>query len=167
MLVDAQNRFVTARNHPRLTLVETSVLDHVLYIKGPDMAELRVPLHLSESELTQVEIWRDRSEAVCVGQPADPWFSEFLSMSVRLVQLTDKLNRPIDPAYGRGGDEVSFADGYTVLLLSQASLEALNQRLVTPVSMRHFRPNIVVTGCDAHSEDRWRRIRVGEVEFEG
>jgi hypothetical protein len=33
--------------------------------------------------------------------------------------------------------------------------------------MRRFRPNLVVDGEGAYEEDRWRRIRVGDVEFEG
>lgn len=167
MLVDTQNRFVTARDHPRLALVETQVERNDLRVRGPHMAELSVPLDPGKSELTRVEIWRDHCNAAWVGQAADRWFSAFLSMPVRLVQMTDELIRPVDPAYGRGGDAVSFADDYPLLLVSQASLDGLNQRLATAVSMRRFRPNIVVTGSEAHSEHRWRRIRVGEVEFEG
>jgi len=35
------------------------------------------------------------------------------------------------------------------------------------VSMRRFRPNLVVTGSQPYEEDLWRRIRVGDVLFEG
>lgn len=31
--------------------------------------------------------------------------------------------------------------------------------------MERFRPNIVVSGCETHAEDDWRRLRIGEVEF--
>jgi uncharacterized protein len=30
--------------------------------------------------------------------------------------------------------------------------------------MRRFRPNLVITGAPAHAEDRWRRLRIGDVE---
>jgi uncharacterized protein YcbX len=33
--------------------------------------------------------------------------------------------------------------------------------------MRRFRPNLVVNGQLPYAEDGWRRLRVGEVEFEG
>ena len=29
--------------------------------------------------------------------------------------------------------------------------------------MQRFRPNLVVSGCDAHAEDDWRRLRIGDV----
>jgi len=61
---------------------------------------------------------------------------------------------------------VSFADGFPLLLISQASLDDLNARLSSPVPMNRFRPNLVVSGCEAFAEDSWRRIRVGEIEFD-
>ena len=32
--------------------------------------------------------------------------------------------------------------------------------------MLRFRPNLVVTGCEPYAEDQWRRIRIGDLEFE-
>ena len=52
-----------------------------------------------------------------------------------------------------------------ILLILEASLEDLNARLENPVSMRNFRPNIVVKGCDSFEEDIWKRIKIGECEF--
>jgi uncharacterized protein YcbX len=59
--------------------------------------------------------------------------------------------------------QVSFADAYPLLLISEASLAGLNARLDTPVSMNRFRPNIVVKGCAAHEEDTWIEIVSGGV----
>jgi len=61
---------------------------------------------------------------------------------------------------------VSFADAYPVLVVSQSAIESLNSRLMVPASMQQFRPNIVINDVDAHAEDHWRRVRIGEVEFE-
>lgn len=166
MLVDADGTFVTARKHPRLALVQTALEADHLEVRAPDMPPLAVPL-AAGGERLEVGIWRDRCPAVAVGEEADAWFSRYLGMPVRLVRMTDDIVRPVDPAYGRPGDEVSFADGYPVLLIGQASLDDLNTRLKKPVDMRRFRPNLVVTGAEPYAEDNWRRIRVGEVEFEG
>ena len=57
-----------------------------------------------------------------------------------------------------------FTDRYPVLVLSTASVDALNERLETPVGAERFRPNIVVSGVGPHAEDGWARIRVGGVE---
>ncbi len=167
MLVDSGGKFVTARKHPRLALVDTQVGDTALSVNGPGMPELELPLRPQHGGTVEVEIWRDHCMAVAAGEAADTWFSRYLDMPVRLVQLTDDLKRGVDPQYGRSGDEVSFADGFPLLLISEASLEDLNSRLEKPVSMRRFRPNVVVSGCGPYAEDDWRRLRIGEVEFEG
>ena len=60
---------------------------------------------------------------------------------------------------------MGFADGFPLLLISQASLDDLNGRLAAPVPMLRFRPNLVVTGTAPYAEDRWRRIRIGGMTF--
>jgi uncharacterized protein YcbX len=81
--------------------------------------------------------------------------------------MTDDLVRTVNPEYGQAGDQVSFADGFPLLLISEASLADLNSRLDAPVEMRRFRPNLVVDGNRPYAEDNWQRIRVGDVEFAG
>ena len=58
------------------------------------------------------------------------------------------------PLNGIPKNETGFADGYPLLVISQASLEDLNQRLEFPVEMNRFRPNIVVEVCQPHDEDK-------------
>ncbi len=167
MLVDAQGRFITARQHPSLAMVQSELRDGLLQVRAAGRALLQLPLRPSERRITTVTVWRDTCDAVLVDAEADAWFSEYLGLPCRLVQMTDELVRAVKPAYGKIGDEVSFADGFPLLLISEASLHDLNTRLPTPVSMRRFRPNLVVDGAGAYDEDRWRSIRVGDVEFEG
>jgi uncharacterized protein YcbX len=51
-----------------------------------------------------------------------------------------------------------FPDGFPILLLSEASLDDLNTRLMqrarAPVPMTRFRPNVVMDGLSAYEEDR-------------
>jgi len=79
--------------------------------------------------------------------------------------MPEESLRPVDPDYAREGDIVSFADAFPLLLISQPSLDDLNSRLVVPVPMNRFRPNIVVSGCGAYDEDKWKIIRVGGTFF--
>jgi uncharacterized protein YcbX len=167
MLVDAQGRFVTARDYPSLAMVQTVLKDGVLQVRVAGADALQLPLRPTDGEVARVTVWRDQCDAIPAGAQADAWFSDYLGLPCRLVQMTDELVRGVDPDYGRVGDEVSFADGFPLLLISEASLADLNNRLQTPVSMRRFRPNLVVDGERAYAEDQWRRIRVGDVEFEG
>ncbi len=58
---------------------------------------------------------------------------------------------------------MSLADGFPLLLVSQASLADLNSRLERPLLMDRFRPNLVVSGCEPFAEDSWKLVRVGEL----
>jgi uncharacterized protein YcbX len=82
---------------------------------------------------------------------------------VRLAWQPDTSRRPIDAAYAGEADHVSLADGFPLLVTTEASLAALNGHLTAAVGMTSFRANLVIAGTEAWDEDRWRRIRVGEV----
>lgn len=113
-----------------------------------------------------VEVWGDRCLAWSMGNDARIWFSTMLGTPCELVYMPDESDRPTDHgAFGRE-NQVSFADSYPFLLISEASLADLNQRLDTPIPMNRFRPNLVVSGCDAFSEDHWTEIRIGNVPFQ-
>ena len=167
MLVDENGKFITARQHPRLAMVQTRIEGDSLEVGVAGRPPLRLSLRPRVQETTEVTIWKDRCPAVPVGEEADAWFSGYLGIRCRLVQMTDELVRGVNPDYGRPGDEVSFADGFPLLLITEASLADLNNRLEHPVEMRRFRPNLVVDGERPYAEDAWHRIRIGEVEFEG
>ena len=51
-----------------------------------------------------------------------------------------------------------------LLGVSEASLADLDVRTPIDVTMSRFRPNVSIAG--AYIEDDWRRIKLGDVEFE-
>ena len=69
------------------------------------------------------------------------------------------------PLKGNPKDETGFADGCPLLVISQAALEDLNQRLEFPVGMKPFRPNILIEDCQPYDEDRWFRINIVNTIF--
>ena len=178
MLVTPDNRFITARDFPALTQVTTELHDQALLLQAPGMTPLTLESALKSAlesdrdasrlpgpELT-VEIWGQRVSALSGGPQADDWFSAYLNQDCRLVFMAEDQHRPVDPSYARDSDEVSFADGFPVLMISEASLDDLNSRLDNPVSMRRFRPNLVISTREPFAEDRWHSVRIGETEFE-
>ena len=72
----------------------------------------------------------------------------------------------VDENYAKRPQTVSFADGFPLLLTTQASLADFNSHLTGSIEMVRFRPNLVVEGSLPWEEDGWRRIRVGETEFD-
>jgi hypothetical protein len=112
-----------------------------------------------------VRIWDDEVEARSCGEEADAWAAALLGEGCRLVALAGDDARPVDPAYARPDDRVSFADGYPFLLTTTASLHELSRRAGTRLEMARFRPNLVVDGATPFAEDAWTRIRVGDLTF--
>lgn len=166
MLVDAEGHFITGRQCPRLTLLRTRALaDGGLEVTGLDGEVLRVPAPDGGVRLRSA-VWGDPVDAADAGDVAALWFSNVLEQPVRLLHADAAMQRPLDPDYARAGDETAFADGYPLLLLSRSACDALSERVGRDLGWRRFRPNLLVDGVPPHAEDDWRRIRVGEVEFE-
>ena len=166
LVVDAEHRFITARQQAEMVLIRALPDGDGLLLAAPGMRMITVAAPRAGAPRLHVRIWDDEVEAVVADEHAHAWLSRYLKREVRLVYMDARSRRPIDGDYGRAEDEVSFADGYPLLAISQAALDALNAKLPAPITMARFRPNIVIAGCAAHAEDGWRRIRVGSLLFD-
>ena len=165
MLVDGDGLFLSQRELPRMALIEVRLGPDRLLVDAPDMPTLDVPFEPAADDLIPARIWNDRVMASPAGEAAERWFSEFLGVKCALVRLPESSVRPVDPEYGRPGDQVHLADGFPFLLISEASLEDLNARLDLPLPMNRFRPNLVVRGCEPFAEDGWETLRIGAISF--
>lgn len=166
MMVDQYNKFLTQREHARIALITPQLNNNELTLIAPGMENITLPISFSGDRYS-VEIWNSK-EVISIDQGNDVflWLSEFLKMPARLVQLDPDYKRSVDQTFAvNADDQVSFADGYPILVTAQASLDDLNLKLSNPVQMDRFRPNIVINGSEPFLEDSWRRIRIGEAEF--
>jgi uncharacterized protein YcbX len=165
MVVDEEGMFLTQREHPRLCLVEVAIEADALVVRAPDLPPLSIPVLDSGGPTREVQVWDDVVRAEVVRGEASAWFSRHLGVRCEIVRLCDEEVRAVSPKYARPGDEVSFADGYPVLAIGEASLAALNERLAAHVPMDRFRPNVVLSGCEAFAEDTWTQVALGAVQF--
>jgi uncharacterized protein YcbX len=165
MIVDASKRFITGREQPRLVLIRAEPTPRGLLLRAPAMPELLVPPPRGRERL-DATVWRNVVDAAIASDEANAWVSRFLRFDSKLVYMDAQASRPVDPDHAQLGDEVSFADAYPLLLISQGSLDALNAKLHAPVPMLRFRPNLVVDGAPAHAEDGWKHLRIGNIPFE-
>lgn len=163
MLVTPAGKFITQRTHPQMVLIQPQLNDGALILSRQGMQDHHVPAVSSDSASTEVEIWNDRVKALHISKHTDAWLTQAIDAPCRLVYIADDEVRLCDPLYANEGDRTGFADGFPLLLISQASLDDLNARLQQPLPMKRFRPNLVVSGCDPYAEDEWQRIRIGEV----
>ncbi|HEX9840284.1 MAG TPA: MOSC N-terminal beta barrel domain-containing protein [Anaerolineales bacterium] len=166
MVVTPEGEFLTQREHPRLALVTPKLEEGTLTLSAPGFDSIQLATQ-STGIPWPVNIWKSAGvQAIDQGDEAAHWFSDWLGTSVRLVHMADRYIRKVNEKYVVSPDDhTGFADAYPIVLASEESLQDLNSRLETPVSMNRFRPNFVVRGCEAFAEDTWKRIRIGDVEL--
>lgn len=159
-----EGRFLTQRELPNLALAQPALSADALCLTAPGLPEIRVPLERDNGATKRVVVWRDTCDAVDEGDEAAGWFSELIGYPARLVRMADGYVRRVDPRYSPEFAQVGFADAYPLLIIQQASLDDLNQRLAArgkaPVPMSRFRPSIVIDGGAPFAEDNWRRIEI-------
>jgi hypothetical protein len=166
LVVDANGRFLTGRQCPRLVLIRAEPEPGGLRLHAPGMPILSLRAPAPGADRITIVIWNDDIDALPVACEAGEWLHRFLGMPARLIYMDEQTLRPVSPTYARPSDIVSFADAFPMLLVSQGALDELNARMLEPVPMLRFRPNIVVDGCAAHAEDGWRRVRIGTIDFD-
>ncbi len=170
VLVDADNVFITQRQNEQMALIDVQIDADGLRVfhRIKRIAPLNIPFVPQTTQSETITIWDDAVNAVRVSDEADAWFSLVLGMNCRLFYQPDESIRLTDPKYSITKTEhTSFSDGYPILIVGQASLDGLNERLETPVSMKRFRANIVFSGGEAHIEDSWKNFGIGEAKLVG
>ena len=171
LVVDENGRFLTQRVLPRMALIETALSAETLTLRAMGAGDCTVARRADgEAPLRSVSIWKSEGLlAEDCGDDAARWLSDFLATKCRLVRIGEKFRRPVlKPAAGPG-DLVMFSDSCPFLVISEASLADLNDRLVAQredaLPMNRFRPNLVVAGAAAFAEDAWTRFRIGGIVF--
>ena len=171
MLVDTDGRFVTQREIPALALIETSIASGQLVFHSRTAPENKLSIALSPDgsglHEARVQIWKDRVLGWVYPQDIQQWFSDLLGRQLRLVYLPDHADRPVSPDFAPLGYQVSLADAYPYMILGEASLADLNNRLPSSLPMNRFRPNLVFSGGTAYEEDDWTDLQIGQVHFRG
>ena len=158
MVVDEQGVFMTQRELPRMALVKPTIRHSDIVLRAPGMLALHLQIDTVE-EPVRVKLWDEEVAAYDMGDTAAQWFTDFLGTRLRLVRF-DPEQRRLSSLKWTGGVEAAnqFSDGYPVFMTGAASLDLLNEKLVAagraPVEMERFRPNIVLSGLQAHDEDR-------------
>jgi len=161
MVVDADGQMITQRQLSRLCLIQPELVDGGICLHTNGMSDLKVNIP-DCAKIRRVTVWSDNCNACYAGTEAERWLTEFLGTTCSLVYFPDNEIRLVDQTFAGEGDRTAFSDGFPVLLLSQASLDDLNKRLVSSIPMARFRPNIVVSGCVPYAEDDWQQLEIGD-----
>ncbi len=162
MVAKPSGDMITARKYPQMVKVKAALLADGLVLSYGDKSHLSLKYKEFLMEDASSTVWGDTFVAYTTTEQANAWFSDIIGESVQLLFTGEQSNR-VRPKIQQN---VSFADGYPLLVISEASLQALNERSSERHTMDQFRTNLVVSNTEAFAEDGWKRIRIGEVEFE-
>lgn len=169
-------KMLTMRNEPRLSLINTRIEGQCLHVSVDDGASYKKPsvshttLSLEadvEHQSSCVSFMLHKTEVTGhdLGREKSRIFSEFLNYDVRVLRRIDSARhvkddyRPLSIA-----PEVAFPDQYPLLVLSEASIQDVNNRLSKigekQLPIDRFRPNMIVRGISPFGEDDWKTILV-------
>ncbi|PXX41749.1 MOSC domain-containing protein [Aquitalea magnusonii] len=161
LLVTPEGRFLTAREFPRMVLIEMDLIPGGMLLKAPGMTPVMAMTQVYTQPVVTA-VWKDEFSALHGDPKVDECLSQYMGVPCKLLWLGMQSRRVLQEA----STPMSFADGYPYLLVNQASLDALNQELAQPVSLRHFRPNLVISDALPYEEDDWSLLRIGDILFE-
>lgn len=162
LVANTEGLFLTARKYPKLTHLQATPTSHGLVLAAQGMPTLVLDERQFPQQFSEATVWKQTMQAQWCGEQAQAWISEFLGEPCQLLFFAEQTQRPIKDFQQQ---QVSFADGYPLLLIGTASLEWLQQHSPEPVSMAQFRPNIVVHTERPFEEDEWQAIKIGELTY--
>jgi uncharacterized protein len=160
MAVDENGCFVSQREYAAMARIVPEFVEGGVRLSMAEMAStLLLPFEpRGEARRVEATVWKDTFEALDEGDEAARWFSQAVGVPLRLVRFAPDVTRVCSQKWTQGVEvPTQFADGFPLLVTSEASLADLNTRLAQKgapaVPMSRFRPNIVVDGEGAFDED--------------
>lgn len=174
MVVDANGDFLTQRSHPRMVLIAPQLVSTpcgegvTLVLRAPGIPEHTVQ-PVEPLVVSKVTVWKDVVQALDQGDAVAQWLSQFLGTPCRLVRFDPAQQRACSRTWtGADAARTQFADGYPLLITTQAAGDALNERIKAAggpeVDLLRFRANVVLQGLAAHEEDHLSHLLIATGE---
>lgn len=174
MLIDPAGNYLSQRQIPEMALLIPEIGESALRLSyGSYSFDIPRELKPDNSAVVDGNVHGNPVKGQVVSAEAGEWLTEVLPRykdgeRLRLIKVRDDLQRFVLPKYRRPGasNMVGFADGFPILLVSEASFAELST--VIPEDerdIRRLRPNIVVAGenLEPYAEDYWREVSINGV----
>nr|CAI5852359.1 unnamed protein product [Callosobruchus analis] len=178
---ETENEFRTARNYPKMVLIEVAAhdADHAS-LDAPTMKTLyvKVPPQKPYKEVNVIVHKGEKIKGIDCGDEAAIWLSRYLlekDSGLRLAYNDCSERRDMTKteyklmecfknftSYSGG----VYHDLTSIMLLNKASVQDLNKRMNNyQITVKNFRPNLIVEGPPPYHEDNWDWVKIGNVIF--
>ena len=163
-IIDGHNKVITGRERHELISISAKIKKNQLVISTEKAANFSFALPY-EADVVQVNLFRNKVSGKLFARSASNFISKFLKGDYRLIFLDRAYNSLQKKRGGLDGERKGYADSAPVHLINLKTLNYLNSKLVSKVSERNFRPNIVIDGREAFEEDSWSVIDINGCRF--
>jgi hypothetical protein len=165
MLVDADSYiFLSQRTVPKMALISTRIDNENVWASVQKDGQEQSFLLPQQGQLTDVTVWEDEVQGYDCGDEAASWFSHFLQRDCRLI-YQGNCSRKADTEFVQLGTQVSYADGFPLLVVAQSSLDFLDAACDARIGAENFRPNIVIENTPPFAEDDWQNLTTDGVKM--
>ncbi|KXJ17521.1 mitochondrial amidoxime-reducing component 1 [Exaiptasia diaphana] len=175
IILNEKDRLVTAREKPKLQLVTPTLQTtssgelESLSLNAPNMDTLTIKMPLVNTTIKDISVYGLMAEVQYAGDEAAEWIAKYLNKpGYQLYHMTKPRYIANDEIWGdivKPDDKHGFADFSPLMITTEEALSALNNELETAVSMRRFRPNIIVKGTKTFDEDNWKELKINDVRI--
>lgn len=181
---ETKQTLVTARMYPTLIFISTEPTDRDSFIfSHPDKEDIEVSVPKEKFNGDTVTFFKsEKVQFVDCGDELARWVSELALKSNSGLRVgywpeqetwrRDALavspeEKPVFKNFTNLGTG-AFTDLASYMLINQSSIDEMNERMEDKsdnCEVLNFRPNFLVEGVPPNQEDKWEKIKIGEVEF--
>ena len=166
-IINSKNKVLTARENSKILKIHSDIIDNKLTVYSKGFESIETELKHFKTDNVSIEIFGDSVKAKSTNEKLNNWITIILGEKCELITIDNDNLREIKSKYnGKKNEKILFSDIAPIHLISRESLDLLNSKLETSVSIENFRPNVVVTGCKPFEEDNWKSISIGNCEFD-
>lgn len=161
MITENNGTFITARKEKVLYQIAAFPISTGLVICFE--GEQCVAHYAGFKQQQTSEVWGSHFASWVADEQVNQWLSGIFQRPVQLRWLGEQSQRKLANS---DDHPMSFGDSNPILLTSEKSLAQVQQWAPIEIEMGQFRANIVIDGENAFEEEQWKRLKIGEVEFE-
>ncbi|XP_012554883.2 mitochondrial amidoxime reducing component 2 isoform X1 [Hydra vulgaris] len=172
VLLNEHGTVMTLRKFPTFVLISQKITADGIILEADGHEKLLLPLKMLKADgdhVADIKVFGLSAEGVHVSEDADLWFQKYFKHNGCKLYCFPKDGRPRftqeksikRKKFADDQDMLMFADGCPLLVLSESTVEKLNENLSQSVTINNFRPNIVITGCKPESEYDWHLLKIG------
>lgn len=166
--------------YPNVPVGALAPLDRLMLKWGllPKEKSFSVPLNPGKGHkypLERISVWKDRPVWLNMGEHVPNDFKEWLGVTnpFALFRADPESYRNVFRCAPRKEEVgfqpvIEFQDAYPLHLLNIASVHDVSNKIgktIEELTIRRFRPNILLEGPPPYDEDDWKYVRIGKNEF--